>query len=53
MEVTLERDATTFENFGIEFYYFAILLILKLYCITNSQMKLWNISWLFIRQSQL
>ena len=53
MEVTLEKDATTFENFGIEFYYCAILLTLNLYCITTSPMKLWNISWLLIRQSQL
>ena len=43
MEVTLEKDATTFENVGIEFYYFAILLILHLFCITDSQVKLWNI----------
>ena len=52
MEVTLRKDTTTFENFGIEFYYFAILLTSNLHCITTSQMKLWNISWLLIRQSQ-
>ena len=53
MDVTLEKDATTFANFGVEFYYFAILLTLNLYSITDSQMNIWNISWLVIRQSQL